>query len=272
LPIYRAFSVSSKLAAFDEIVQHTYDATSRIKINCKNGNGMTRDFEDHCWQDVVDEDTLALYRETWARETFVGDNPALIAVDLYNAVYEGGPLPVREADRQSPGSCGELAWAAIEPTKTLFAAARKAGIPIIHLTRASRPGVKAIRSTKSTRTTTAKNPHGFFPPFTPEPGELIIQKDLASGFFGTPLGPYLRKMGVESLIVCGESTSGCVRATVWEGYSHGFHVSVVEECCFDRSLLVHKMNLFDLHHKYADVMHLDEVLAQIEAAGDRRVA
>jgi nicotinamidase-related amidase len=66
-------------------------------------------------------------------------------------------------------------------------------------------------------------------------------------------------MGIGSLIVCGESTSGCVRASVVDAYSNGFHVVVVEECCFDRSLISHKINLFDMHHKYADVMHLDEV-------------
>jgi nicotinamidase-related amidase len=60
--------------------------------------------------------------------------------------------------------------------------------------------------------------------------------------------------------VCGESTSGCVRASVVDAYSYGFHTVVVEEGCFDRSLLSHKVNLFDLHHKYADVMHVDEVV------------
>ena len=65
----------------------------------------------------------------------------------------------------------------------------------------------------------------------------------------------------QSLIVCGESTSGCVRASVVDAYSSGFHVSIVEECTYDRAELTHKVNLFDLHHKYADVMHLDEVVA-----------
>jgi nicotinamidase-related amidase len=76
-------------------------------------------------------------------------------------------------------------------------------------------------------------------------------------------------MKIESLIVCGQSTSGCVRATTWEGYSHGFHVTLVEECCFDRSLISHKINLFDLHHKYADVMHLEDVLQAIESGKAR---
>ena len=78
---------------------------------------MHRDFEDHCWTDVVDENTLELYRRKSTRETFVGLKPALIAVDLYNAVYEGGAIPVLEAEKISPGSCGRFAWEAIESTK-----------------------------------------------------------------------------------------------------------------------------------------------------------
>src|SRR5437667_277714 len=73
-------------------------------------------------------------------------------------------------------------------------------------------------------------------------------------------------------LVCGESTSGCVRASVVDGYSNGFHVSIVEQCTFDRAELTHKVNLFDLHHKYADVMHLDEVVAHLDAMRMDRAA
>ena len=78
---------------------------------------------------------------------------------------------------------------------------------------------------------------------------------------------HLRGLEVDTLIVCGETTSGCVRATVVDAYSFGFHTVVVEECCFDRSLLSHKVNLFDLHHKYADVLHLEEVRQHLQRVG-----
>ena len=64
--------------------------------------------------------------------------------------------------------------------------------------------------------------------------------------------------------MCGESTSGCVRASVVDAYSYGYHVTVAEECVFDRSDLSHKINLFDMHHKYADVMVLDEIVAHLQ--------
>ena len=77
---------------------------------------------------------------------------------------------------------------------------------------------------------------------------------------------------MRSLIVCGESTSGCVRASVVDAYSSGFHVTIVEECTYDRAELTHKVNLFDLHHKYADVMHVDEVVAHLDATRLPRAA
>ena len=72
--------------------------------------------------------------------------------------------------------------------------------------------------------------------------------------------------------MCGESTSGCVRATVVDGYSGGYHITVVEECVYDRAELTHKVNLFDMHHKYADVMVLDEVIAALGARSKRTAA
>jgi maleamate amidohydrolase len=94
---------------------------------------------------------------------------------------------------------------------------------------------------------------------------VVITKQRASAFYGTPLTAHLTQLGVQTLIVCGESTSGCVRASAVDAYSHGYHVVLVEECCFDRSPLSHKINLFDLHHKYADVMHVGEVAEQLSA-------
>jgi maleamate amidohydrolase len=77
---------------------------------------------------------------------------------------------------------------------------------------------------------------------------------------------WLRQLGADTLIVAGETTSGCVRASVVDAYSHGLRVAVVEEATFDRTLLSHKVNLFDMHLKYASVMHLGEVLQYLAGA------
>jgi len=221
---------------------------------------MARDFEDHCWKDIVDDEILEIY-EPYRREVHVGRNPAVLAIDLYNKAYQGGNRPLREVNRRYPGSCGENAWKAIEPTQALLAAARKAGLPVIYTTRHA--DTDGVRSTHRRMGKEAEELYHIKEELTPLPGELVIYKERASGFFGTPLIAHLRKIGADSLIILGESTSGCVRASTVDAYSYGFHTVVVEECTYDRSMLSHKVNLFDLHHKYADVMHLDEVIEHL---------
>jgi len=221
-------------------------------------------FEDHCWKDVVSDEILEIYK-AYHRETYIGKRPALLAIDLYNASYKGGPKPVIELQNEYPSSCGIYAWEAIEPTKQLFAKARELGIPVIYTTRDQyTKAPKRIGSTNRKLKNITDDAYDIFEAFAPQPEDLIINKSRASAFYGTPLAAYLNMMGIDSLIVCGESTSGCVRASVVEAYSYGYHVTLVEECCYDRSPLSHKVNLFDLHHKYADVMHIDEALEHLD--------
>jgi nicotinamidase-related amidase len=221
---------------------------------------MADDFENHCWKDVVSADVLDIYSH-YARKTFVGPSPALLAIDLYELSYQGGAKPVAELHKTYPSSCGEHAYAAIEPTKQLFAAARAAGIPVFYTTQDTQPDSAPTRVTATKRRNVPRDPalYAIRSDFKPQPGDVIVPKQRASGFYGTPLLAHLTQLGVQTVIVCGESTSGCVRASSVDAYSHGFHVVLVEECCFDRSQLSHKVNLFDLHHKYADVMRVAEV-------------
>lgn len=226
-----------------------------------------RDFNDHCWKDIVDQDVLDIYK-SYHRDIFVGRNPVVLAIDLYKKAYLGGSKPVAEVNQQFDGSCGANAWNALPPTQKLFAAARRAGVPIVYTTRHADTG--GVHSTNRKKLDESEDLYSIQPELAPEPGELVIYKERASAFFGTPLITHLRKLGAESLIICGESTSGCVRASTVDAYSFGFHNTVVEECTYDRSMLSHKVNLFDLHHKYADVMHVEEVVAHLESQVKRR--
>lgn len=219
------------------------------------------DIEDHCWKDLVNDEILEIY-SSYRREVFVGSSPAVLAIDLYVNAYRGGNIPVREANQLHPGSCGEHAWKAVEPTRRLFDAARAAGVPIIYTTRHAETG--GVKSTKRNISGETEEQYAIIDELAPQPGELVIYKERASAFFGTPLVAHLRRLRVESLIICGESTSGCVRASTVDAYSNGFHNIVAEECTFDRSMLSHKVNLFDLHHKYADVMHADQIIAHLD--------
>jgi maleamate amidohydrolase len=235
--------------------------------------GSIENFEDHCWKDVVPAEDMALYAR-YARETFVGPRPALLAIDLYNVVYRGGDQSPRDLDNEFPSSCGAFAHRAIEPTKRLFAAARRAGIPIFYCTGEDRTQARPKGAVPTRRQKAKPRDDDFviYSAFTPQPQDVIIYKQRASIFQGTPFLSHLNLLGIRSLLVCGESTSGCVRASTVDAYSNGFHVTIVEECTFDRSELIHKVNLFDLHHKYVDVMHLDEVETHLDRLAASRSA
>jgi nicotinamidase-related amidase len=222
-------------------------------------------FEDHCWKDVIPDDVLKLYSH-YKRDLYLGPKPALLAIDLYELAYQGGPHPVSEVAKDFPSSCGIHAWTAIPATVRLFNAARHLGLPIFYTTGDDRKYAKPTRFTVTNRRSSMDGVDVFKirPEWAPQDGDVVITKQRASGFYGTALSAHLVALGVDTVIVCGESTSGCVRASTVDGYSNGFHMVVAEECCFDRSLLSHKVNLFDIHHKYADVMHVDEIIAELQ--------
>ena len=94
----------------------------------------------------------------------------------------------------------------------------------------------------------------------PVSGETVIEKAKSSPFFGTLLLTYLITSNIDTLIVTGAATSGCVRTAVVDGASYGYHVIVTIECCGDRSVVSHKVSLVDMHMKYADVVNLSEVV------------
>src|SRR3954469_12665106 len=138
---------------------------------------MDRDFEDHCWKAVTPPDVLELY-SSYARQVFVGPSPALVAIDLYESVYQGGDKPVSAVAKAYPGSCGANAWAAIEPTKRLFAAARAAGLPIFYSTGDTREGSKpgAIKATNRRGGKDSANAYDIRPEWAPQQGDVVITK------------------------------------------------------------------------------------------------
>ena len=223
---------------------------------------MTRDFEDHCWRGFVDEETEEIYSH-YKRDVFVGENPAILMVDVYKASYEGGQQRVIDVIKEHPSSCGERAWAMVEPAKQLLEASRSAGIPITYCTGDTRSSSNKGRATNRQVLNEHNESYDILEELAPEDGELVVYKQRASAFYGTPLMSHLTQMGIQSLIMGGGTTSGCLRAAVQDAKANGFHVTLVEECCYDRTAMNHMVNLFDMHHKYADVMHLDEVLTHI---------
>jgi maleamate amidohydrolase len=103
------------------------------------------------------------------------------------------------------------------------------------------------------------------PELAPQAGELVVRKTVPSAFFGTSLAAWLSQRGVQTLVVAGAVTSGCVRASVVDAMSHGFRPLVVSDCVGDRALRPHEANLFDMAQKYAAVMARDAALEALDA-------
>lgn len=222
------------------------------------------EFEAHCWDDVIGPDERLVAGRYDTRRS-LGTRPVLLMIDCYSKVFGDRPEPLAEAIDRWPATCGINAWTALPSMERLLGGARAAGLPVIHTTGEARQGSRLGAATRRARVEGEDDLAGyaFMPSLTPLDGELVVRKSRASAFFGTPLSTWLRQLDADTLIVAGESTSGCVRASVVDAYSHGLQVAVVEEATFDRSTLSHKVNLFDMHLKYASVLPLEEVLGHL---------
>lgn len=192
-----------------------------------------------------------------------GAKPALVIID-FTLAYT------------TPGSAfyGEGVVRAVRDTVPLLAAARAAGIPVIHTKVMYHPsgadGGWFVRKVPALRKLVPGEPLAEIDPaVAPLPEEVVIVKQYPSPFFGTPLAPMLATLGVDTLILAGCSTSGCVRAGALDGVQHGYRVIVPRECVGDRHDGPHDANLFDINAKYGDVLGRDEVIAYLSGLGGR---
>jgi maleamate amidohydrolase len=202
-----------------------------------------------------------------------GEQPALLLIDLYRWVFGDKPEPILEAMKNWPGSCGLEGWNAIPSIQKLLAKAREVGIPVVHTTGLDGAGVAPRSRRRETELQADKDPgaqerlrrrYEIIDEVEPLAGEAVIHKASPSAFWGTPLIGHLNALHIDTIITCGESTSGCVRASVVDGCTYRFRMVVVEECVFDRHQATHAMNLFDMNQKYADVLSLQEVLDYLD--------
>jgi maleamate amidohydrolase len=176
-----------------------------------------------------------------------GRKPALIIIDFAMAYLQA----------DSPLYAG--VEAELESNIRLAAAARAAGVPVlftrVEYQAGGLDGGYFYRKVKALRCFDAGNPLGdFHERLRPQPGDLVITKQYPSAFFGTSMAPTLHAMGVDTCVITGLSTSGCVRASTLDALQHGFIPVVVRDACGDRDAKVHAANLFDMQAKYADVI------------------
>jgi nicotinamidase-related amidase len=208
------------------------------------------------WTNFLTEQDRALLDKTiWTkpRDFGLGERPALLIVDDYYGALGLPRAPILDVLAEWPSATGEDGWAAIDRTVPLLAAARSAGIPVVFFT-ASKRNSRSFRGTTINAPTSEERRHEIVAELAPSDDEPVLYKVGPSGFFSTPLNFYLRGWGCDTVLVCGESTSGCVRATVVDAYQHGYRVGLVADCCFDRIQASHWMSLFDMRQKYADLI------------------
>jgi len=179
-----------------------------------------------------------------------GERPAVLVVDFQRAFTEHEKI-------------GPTTAVALKHTAELLTAARAADVPVIYLVMVldsleDRMLAQRVRSSLTERCERGNPWTEISPVVAPEPGDHVVEKTVASGFFNTRLEELLTELDVDEVIVAGTSTSGCVRATVVDAAYRSLRVSVVEECCDDFRSLSGEVALFDLQDRFADVVSLAE--------------
>jgi nicotinamidase-related amidase len=208
------------------------------------------------WKDAIPPQDIARFSDgetALHRAPTFGERPALIIVDMTRAFV----------DDAYPTGCSEAGEPAVRSIARLLAAAREQDLPVVFTKCFADPEYRPVRrQTGRWKMDVAQPTDPMLPSgdvivdeLAPRPGEIVIHKQLKpSAFFGTTLAADLIAESVDTVIVTGMTTSGCVRATAVDAFQFNFNVTLVEEACGDRSHISHCVTLFDLHMKYADVV------------------
>jgi len=201
-----------------------------------------------------------------------GERPVLMVIDVNYAFCGDRREPILDSIKRWKLSCGEVAWDALPILVKLIETAHIKEIPVIYTTGYSRTDKwdRGSWSWKNPRgenlehsepgPKTNRDGNDIMDEITPKPQDIVVWKQKPSAFHEAPTMSYLNLLKADTVIIAGTTTSGCVRATAVDAFSHNFHVSVIEDGCFDRSDVSHAITLLDLHAKYADVVKSDGVI------------
>jgi nicotinamidase-related amidase len=232
------------------------------------------------WDGLLTEDEQKVY-EVFRQPKTLGTRPAILVIDVNYAFVGRKPEHIVESVQDYRTSCGARGWEGVANIQQLLAVGREVGVPIIYTTGTTR----SRRGTSWAARAREKESQGVLTPaelehqhigntiveeIAPQPADIVITKRGASGFFGTSLIRDLNEMDVDTVLVTGTTTSGCVRATAVDAACYSLYVGIVEECCFDRFEISHRVSLLDMHAKYGMVLGLQEAAAYLRADGAHR--
>ncbi|MDA4130341.1 MAG: isochorismatase family protein [Thaumarchaeota archaeon] len=210
------------------------------------------------YNDLIPQSDLEAYRKGgFGKRMGFGKKPCVIVIDMtYGFV-----------DPKNPLAQGSMGFKAVTNLKILLEKARSRKVPILYTT--------ALNSISNSipigisRKVLVENPkpeeNMIVDEIAPHDGDIVVPKGKASIFFGTTILTFLNRKHIDTLIVTGMTTSGCVRGTVVEAASYDYFVTIPEECVADRAVVPHKANLFDMEMKYADVIPMKEVLEYFDS-------
>lgn len=217
------------------------------------------------WEDLLsDVDRMVIEKGGYGKSRGLGKKPLLLIIDVqYN--YVGEDLPIEQQLDKWPAGGGAAAWAAIRNIQLIRAAAKEAGVPVFFTRNVQKRtlafdgfGLKTNRD--QSKFLDGRPETQIVKELEPDDNEMVIDKAYASVFYGTPFLSYLVKLGIDTIIIVGGSTSGCCRATAVDAVTRNYNVAVVEDAVYDRIQLSHKASLLDLWMKYCDVIDTRQVL------------
>jgi maleamate amidohydrolase len=220
------------------------------------------------WDDVISAEEQKAYAAAgFGRPSGLGKRPALLIIDVQYRTVGTERKPFYEAIKEFPTSCGEVARDAVEAMVPLIQVFRDRGWPVMYphvAPKMADEGGRLAEKVPAIMGVSAKG-YEFVAEIAPKPGDVLLPKKHPSAFFGTALCSHLIDKQIDTVIVIGCSTSGCVRGTAVDAFSLNFKVAIPQECVYDRSITSHKVNLFDLGQKYADVLPTNELIAKLQA-------
>ena len=209
------------------------------------------------------EDEKLYARAGFGHQAGLGASPALLVIDVQYRTVGHHRVPIGKAMDEYPTATGNRGWAAVDNVARLLESARAAGIPVFFPYVAPKDELTAggFRAKSPTLASPDLAAYEFVAEAAPIAGERLVPKDHPSAFFGTGIITSLVQLGIDTVILTGCTTSGCVRASAVDAFSNGFKVGVVGDAVYDRTDSAHQASLFDLNSKYADVVSTDATIA-----------
>lgn len=225
---------------------------------------------ENVWDAVIPEEERAAYEAAgFGRPSGIGKRPALLVIDVQYRTMGTEPKPFWESIKEFPTSCGDVGWSAVPHIAKLLTLFREKGWLVVYPYVAPKEAFDQGRLADKVPALmgVAAKGYEFVEQVKPTGTDVLLPKRHPSAFFGTPLASYLIDRSIDTLVVTGCTTSGCVRGSVVDAFAYNYRVVVPHDAVYDRSRTSHLVNLFDMGSKYADVRSTADTISLLSTLG-----